>query len=589
MLKLFRPSLRRGPSLSQIANMSSKSSVLLRNLPVTATLESLKSAVGNLEVKNIQLQPGCSFHFFSANDAQSVANCFSGKMNFQADIVNSSMPCLDVDREYYEQHFSKFIENNDEKPISVFKDDTSSKYKLPFAHLLMAKKIAKAASIHANVTNDILHISSLQTYVVQISGVESNTPVSSLLNILGKDLKPFNVERTALISFKRSQHVIPGIKQLKKIQLDGENIKVHRFAPLLPSNTRVQVDFHAAFDQFSNQQFLQDNLSSDPATRFQIVKNSFDLCLNDAMAKRDICHLLPSNSPLYSEAQSVLDKLLLKPNKDSVEKLQQQLFEIFLQRDDIAKFSHDFNEIAAVLGPIDQSDNFNWSQFRMETNEDVERLYVKAVELGEKAAEKNVNAVLGENIEKQIANSSEAKKTTLLNPSILRDADGRMWSGVILDTDMVQKTMPGNRVGTHRALVVVGNLRGSAGYGMGKGKTTGDALNSAFRAAQRNLLHVDLYENFGLAHDVHGKHNSCHAYIRATPRSRKMVASPFASAILQRFGIGSASVKLVGRRDPYAMVRAIFDALSRHQNIDEYAKARGKRYLTQKWAHDNGL
>jgi len=109
------------------------------------------------------------------------------------------------------------------------------------------------------------------------------------------------------------------------------------------------------------------------------------------------------------------------------------------------------------------------------------------------------------------------------------------------------------------------------------------------RAAQRNLLHVDLYENYGLAHDVHGKHNSCHAYIRATPRSRVMVASTFSSAVLQRFGIGSASIKLVGRRDPYAMVRAIFDALSRHQNIDEYAKARGKRYLTQKWAHDNGL
>ena len=68
-----------------------------------------------------------------------------------------------------------------------------------------------------------------------------------------------------------------------------------------------------------------------------------------------------------------------------------------------------------------------------------------------------------------------------------------------------------------------------------------------------------------------------------------MVASPFATAVLTRFGIGSASVKLVGRRDAYAMVRAIFNALEKHENIDEFAKNRGKRYLTLKWLYDNNI
>lgn len=146
----------------------------------------------------------------------------------------------------------------------------------------------------------------------------------------------------------------------------------------------------------------------------------------------------------------------------------------------MSKFAEDFSEISSLLGPVDESDSFNWSQFRMETNDDVERLFLTAASLGEKAIEKNVSNVLGEKSDKSSA-SFDAKKPGLLNPSILRDADGRMWSGVILDTDMVQKTMPGNRVGTHRALVVIGNLRGTAGFGMGKGKTSGDALNSAFR------------------------------------------------------------------------------------------------------------
>ena len=109
------------------------------------------------------------------------------------------------------------------------------------------------------------------------------------------------------------------------------------------------------------------------------------------------------------------------------------------------------------------------------------------------------------------------------------------------------------------------------------------------RDALRHLEHIDLFDNFGLAHDLHGHHNSCHAYIRATPRSRAIVGSPFATAVLTRFGVGSASVKLVGRRDPYAMVRALFNAIKQHENVDEFAKDRGKRYLSLRWAYDQNL
>lgn len=105
----------------------------------------------------------------------------------------------------------------------------------------------------------------------------------------------------------------------------------------------------------------------------------------------------------------------------------------------------------------------------------------------------------------------------------------------------------------------------------------------------RNVIHIDLFENAAFAHDLHGKHNSCHAYIRATPPSRDMVASPFARAVLNRFGVASASVKLIGRRNPYSMVRALFNAIEKHQNIDEYAKSRGKRYLTLKWMMDKNI
>lgn len=112
---------------------------------------------------------------------------------------------------------------------------------------------------------------------------------------------------------------------------------------------------------------------------------------------------------------------------------------------------------------------------------------------------------------------------------------------------------------------------------------------SSLRDALRNLTHIDVYEKFGLAHDLHGKHNNCHAYIQALPRGKVMVASPFSEAILLRFGIGSCGCRLIGRRDPYAMTRAIFNAIEKHENIDEFAKDRGKRYLSLKWMYDNNI
>jgi ribosomal protein S5 len=68
-----------------------------------------------------------------------------------------------------------------------------------------------------------------------------------------------------------------------------------------------------------------------------------------------------------------------------------------------------------------------------------------------------------------------------------------------------------------------------------------------------------------------------------------MVASPFVETLLELVGITSASVTLVGKRDPYCRTIAIFNALRKHQNLDEYAKARGKRYLSEKWLREKGV
>ena len=108
-----------------------------------------------------------------------------------------------------------------------------------------------------------------------------------------------------------------------------------------------------------------------------------------------------------------------------------------------------------------------------------------------------------------------------------------------------------------------------------------------YRNSLRNLTHIDLYDNGALAVDLTGRYNGCFVYIRATNINRAFVGSPFAEAVLSRFGISSASVRIVGNRNPYSVVRAMFKAIEHHENIDEIARDRGQRYLTLRWALKN--
>eukprot|EP01034_Spumella_vulgaris_P021583 gene21583-27621_t len=450
-------------------------------------------------------------------------------------------------------------------------------------------------------------VSAAPSFVLQVLGLSPETPSSAVAAaIQSSDVKCVKLDRTALVKFKGASTVIEGLKSLKAVKVDDKTLKVRRYAPLTASgSSEYDVDDQhliSTIDKYSLKTMLKDYLYTDPATRYQIAQNMFERTLQDAKARPDMQRILDASAtaPMKAEVAQLL-KVVSDSEQDSTEGVNatQRLFELYLQREDMRRFSSDFKEIEAFLGPANVNDPFDWTQFRMNTEDETSRLKAQ-VKVAETArAEKVLEALYGPEGKQSWKKDKELLikgedgepdvRVSLEDPNKLRGRDGTVWSGVILDEDTVQKVTPGQRLITFRVLVVVGNMRGACGFGMGKGATGADALNNAFRAALRELVHLDLFDNFGLAHDCHGKHNSCQAYIRATPRARDFVGSQFAYEILTRFGVGSASVKLNGRRDPYAMVNAIFNAIVKHENIDEFSKDRGKRYLSLKWAYDNSV
>lgn len=67
------------------------------------------------------------------------------------------------------------------------------------------------------------------------------------------------------------------------------------------------------------------------------------------------------------------------------------------------------------------------------------------------------------------------------NMSEVTDRNGYVWSGMVINTDTTTTTLPSGRLMTHRCLVMVGNMKGAGGFGMGKGENSQLAMKRAFR------------------------------------------------------------------------------------------------------------
>lgn len=167
-----------------------------------------------------------------------------------------------------------------------------------------------------------------------------------------------------------------------------------------------------------------------------------------------------------------------------------RLFSLFIQRHDMHKYTHDFREMKQLFGDANENDLFNWSTFTAADWDDMDKLYIDL--FGHTVRQKKLDKLMkkkgigglnehGEFVVEGDNGEEEAK--VLFDLSSVRDYDGHTWSGLVVNNDTTQKTTPQGRVMTHRVLVMIGNLRGAGGYGMGKGDTEGAALNAAFRYA----------------------------------------------------------------------------------------------------------
>ena len=141
----------------------------------------------------------------------------------------------------------------------------------------------------------------------------------------------------------------------------------------------------------------------------------------------------------------------------------------------------------------------------------------------------------------------------------------------------VSKTVTGGKRFGFAALVVVGDQKGSVGFGKGKAKEVPEAIRKATEQAKRNLIRVPLREGRTLHHDVEGRHGAGKVIMRTAPQGTGIIAGGPMRAVFEMLGVQDVVAKSTGSQNPYNMIRATLDGLGKESSPRQVAQRRGKK------------
>ncbi|KHJ55102.1 30S ribosomal protein S5 [Aureimonas altamirensis] len=150
----------------------------------------------------------------------------------------------------------------------------------------------------------------------------------------------------------------------------------------------------------------------------------------------------------------------------------------------------------------------------------------------------------------------------------------------LVHINRVAKVVKGGRRFGFAALVVVGDLKGRAGFGHGKAREVPEAIRKATEAAKRDMIFVPLRDARTLHHDVQGRHGAGKVLLRTAEAGTGIIAGGPMRAVFEAVGMHDVVAKSLGSSNPYNMVRATFDALKGQMHPKDVAARRGIKYST---------
>jgi small subunit ribosomal protein S5 len=143
----------------------------------------------------------------------------------------------------------------------------------------------------------------------------------------------------------------------------------------------------------------------------------------------------------------------------------------------------------------------------------------------------------------------------------------------LVGVQRVTKVTKGGRTFGFSAIVVVGNEKGVAGFGLGKSKEVSEAIAKGIEDAKKNLVEIPL-NGTTIPHEENGKYGGARVFLRPASNGTGVIAGGAMRAVIESFGIHDVLAKSKGSSNPHNVVKATFQALMRLRDAKEVAATR---------------
>ena len=139
----------------------------------------------------------------------------------------------------------------------------------------------------------------------------------------------------------------------------------------------------------------------------------------------------------------------------------------------------------------------------------------------------------------------------------------------------VSKTVKGGRVMKFSALVVVGDGKGTVGYGLGKAAEVSEAIIKGIADAKKNMVKISLAGNT-IPHDVIGIYGAGKVLMKPAPEGTGVIAGGAVRAVMEAVGIKNITARSLRSHNPQNVVKATMEGLKALRSPEQIAAIRGK-------------
>lgn len=131
----------------------------------------------------------------------------------------------------------------------------------------------------------------------------------------------------------------------------------------------------------------------------------------------------------------------------------------------------------------------------------------------------------------------------------------------VVQVDRVTRVVKGGRRLRFRATVVIGDKKGTVGYGIGKALEVQQAIQKAVAKAKKKLIRIPIY-NGSIPHSVQVKYKASKVLIKPASLGTGIIAGGAVRQIMELAGVHNVLSKSLGSTNKINTAKATYEALT---------------------------